>query len=130
MNRMQHNQQGVMGPPTPQTMSMQNQLMQVRSPPPNRSPSSNPSPRAQPSASPRAQPSPHLPSHSPAPQMGSNQPGPGNADMHNMHPSPISNMQTDNMSVQGEYNVQGNFFVVLTNTSKYRFFLIYSNNVQ
>lgn len=111
MNRMQHNQQGVMGPPTPQSMSMQQQLMQtVRSPPPNRSPQSNPSPRAQPSASPRAQPSPHLPSHSPAPQMGANQ-QPSNADMH-MHPhqSPISNMPPDNMNVPGgNMNVQGMF---------------------
>lgn len=111
MNRMQHNQQGVMGPPTPQSMTMQQQLMQsVRSPPPNRSPQSNPSPRAQPSASPRAQPSPHLPSHSPAPQMGANQ-QPGNADMH-MHPhqSPISNMPNDNMNVPGgNMNVQGEF---------------------
>lgn len=116
---MQHNQQGVMGPPTPQGMSMQQQLMQtVRSPPPNRSPQSNPSPRAQPSASPRAQPSPHLPSHSPAPQMGANQ-QPGNADMH-MHPhqSPISNMPTDNMNVPGgNMNVQGKLSLILHNRS-------------
>lgn len=100
----------VMGPPTPQSMSMQQQLMQsVRSPPPNRSPQSNPSPRAQPSASPRAQPSPHhLPSHSPAPQIIGN---PGN-DMHNhMHPhqSPISGVSVDSMSnVGGNMNVPGN----------------------
>lgn len=65
----------MMGPPTSQAMSMQQQLMQtVRSPPPNRSPQSNPSPRAQPSASPMNQQS-------------------GNAEMH-MHPhqSPIPNM--------------------------------------
>lgn len=102
--------QHVMGPPTPQSMSMQQQLMQsVRSPPPNRSPQSNPSPRAQPSASPRAQPSPHhLPSHSPAPQIIGNS---GN-DMHNhMHPhqSPISGVSVDNMgNVGGNMNVPGN----------------------
>lgn len=109
MNRMQHNQ-GVMGPPTPQPMTVQQQLMaSVRSPPPNRSPQSNPSPRAQPSASPRAQPSPHLPSHSPAPQMGVNQ-QPGNADMHlHPHPSPMSadnmNVPGGNMSMPGEFNI-------------------------
>lgn len=101
--------QGVMGPPTPQSMSMQQQLMQsVRSPPPNRSPQSNPSPRAQPSASPRAQPSPHhLPSHSPAPQIVGN---PG--DMHNhMHPhqSPIAGGPNDGLGVvTGNMGVPGN----------------------
>lgn len=93
------NNQGVMGPPTPQH-NMQQQLMHsVRSPPPNRSPQPTPSPRAvpspraQPSASPRAQPSPHhLPSHSPVPQPG--------GDMHNHlhpHPSPVTGVPPDNV---------------------------------
>ncbi|KAG5682698.1 hypothetical protein PVAND_012032 [Polypedilum vanderplanki] len=92
---MQH--QVVMGPPGSQQMNaMQQQMMNVRSPPPITSPQATPSPRPVPS--PRAQPSPHhMPSHSPAP----------GGDMHNhMHPhqSPLPAM--DNVMGESQLNAQ------------------------